>query len=86
MERKRTVQGPNGPVEGTELGFRSSGEYWNEYLLDDGTVVRLKVVVMEAYRLDGEYDPDGNPQYVVKSSNLMVVSAPDELRRGVGGS
>ncbi len=86
MERKRTVPGPNGPVEATEVGFRSSGEYWNEYLLDDGTVVRLKVVVLEVLRADGQYDEEGNPIYLVKSNNLMVVSPPDELRRDLGGS
>lgn len=81
------VPGPDGGmVDGTELGFRSSGEYWNEYLIDDGTVVRLKVVVMDVVRVDGMYDDEGNPQYMIKSSNLMVVSAPTELRREIGGS
>lgn len=79
MERKRRIPGPNGQMaDASEVGFRGSGEYWNEYLLDDGTVVRIKLVVTNVYRLDGQRDPEGQPLYVVKSNNIMVVSAPDE--------
>ncbi len=76
------MPGPDGTqLEATEIGFRASGEYWNEYLLDDGTVVKIKVVVTDAMRLDGMYDPEGQPLYVVKSNNIMSVSAPEELRK-----
>jgi hypothetical protein len=68
-------------VEVTELSFRSPGENWNEYLLDDGTVVRMKLVVTEVARVEGEYDADGNPAYLIKSTNVTAISAPDELRR-----
>jgi hypothetical protein len=82
VERKRQVNVPGlGQAEGTEVGFRTSGENWNEYLLDDGTVLRLKLVVTEVVRVDSHHDPDGNPVYLVKSQNVMGVSAPDDLRR-----
>jgi hypothetical protein len=71
--------------DGTELGFRPTGEYWNEYLLDDGSVVRVKVVMTGVIRLDGMYDADGEPVYAVKHNNIMAVSAPEELRRQEGG-
>ena len=82
VERKKTVQLPDGrTVEGMEVGYRSSGEHWNEYLTDDGSVIRLKLVATEIVRLDGEYDPQGNPVYLVASTNVMAVSAPEGLRR-----
>ena len=82
MERKRKVPLPDGSVvDGTEVGFRSSGEHWNEYLADDGSVIRLKLVVTEIMRLDDTYEPDGTPSYAVKSTTVMATSAPDELRR-----
>jgi hypothetical protein len=82
VERKRRVNVPGlGEADATEVGFRTSGENWNEYLLDDGTVIRLKLVVTEAVRVDGQYDPEGNPLYLVKSTNVMGVSAPEHLRR-----
>lgn len=82
MERKRKVTGPDGKmVEATEVGFRSSGEYWNEYLLDDGSVARIKLVATAVLRIDGVYDDSGNPAYLVQSTNVVNVSSPDELRR-----
>lgn len=81
MERKKIVNFGQGPKEVTEVGFRSGGEHWNEYLLDDGTVVRIKLVATEVWRIDGEYDSLGNPQYVVTSTNVTAVSAPQDKRK-----
>jgi hypothetical protein len=82
VERKRRVNVPGlGEVDATVIGFRSPGENWNEYLADDGSVIRIKLVVTEVIRLDGQYDQDGNPMYLAKSTNVMSVSAPDDLRR-----
>lgn len=81
MERKKTVKIGDSTVEVTEVGFRSSGENWNEYLADDGTVIRIKLIVTEVLRVDGQYDAEGNPGYVVKSTNVTNVSPPEELRR-----
>ena len=79
MERRRRIEIPGrGQIDVTEVGFRSSGEYWNEYLLDDGTIARLKLVVTSVYRLDGERDPKGQPAYIIESSNVTSISAPDE--------
>lgn len=68
-------------VRALPLSFRSSSEYWNEYLLDDGTVIRLKLVATEAFRLVDDFTPDGYPGYVVKSGNVMVASTPESFRR-----
>ncbi len=65
----------------TEIGYRASGEHWNEYLVDDGTVVRIKLIVTEILRVEGEYDPQGNPLYMMTSTNVTSVSAPEDLRR-----
>lgn len=65
----------------TEVGFQTGAEHWNEYLTDDGTVIRVKLVATEVLRVDGRYDAEGNPAYFVKSTNVTTVSAPDELRQ-----
>ena len=81
-ERKRQIIGPNGQmIEGTEITYRSAGEHWNEYLADDGSVIRVKLVVTSITRADGFYDQLGNPMYQVASSNVVSVSAPEELRK-----
>ncbi len=82
MERKKRVTLPGlGEVDVTVVGYRSGGENWNEYLADDGTVIRIKLVVTEVVRVDGQYDPEGNPVYLVRSTNVTSISAPEELRR-----
>jgi hypothetical protein len=82
VERKRRIDIPGqGEMDVTEVGFQSGGEHWNEYLADDGTVIRVKLVATEVLRVDGVYDPEGNPAYFVRSTNVTSVSAPEELRR-----
>jgi hypothetical protein len=82
VERKKRIDLGNGPIDVTEVGYRTSGEYWNEYLADDGSVLRIKLVATEVLRLDGQHDEQGNPQYLVKSTNVMNVSATEEMRKG----
>lgn len=86
MPGKRKINlPPDGrEVEATVLPFRSGGEHWNEYLVDDNSVIKIKLVATEVLRLDGEYDPMGNPIYLVQSTNIMAVDAPEHLRRGGG--
>jgi hypothetical protein len=80
--RKRILDlGDGQPREVEEVGFRSSGEHWNEYLLDDGTVIRIKLVATEVLKVVGQFDAEGNPAYFVKSTNVTNVSAPADLRR-----
>ena len=47
VRRKITV-GPGGPSKDAELiEVQQGSEQWNQYLLADGSVVRLKPVVIE---------------------------------------
>jgi hypothetical protein len=81
--RKKKVPLPDGTtVEATIVPFRGDVEHWNEYLLDDGTVVRMKAVVTEVLRIDGRYDREGNPAYAVNSTNVTHISAPEHLKKG----
>ncbi len=79
--RRKIATGPGQFHDAELIEVQQAQEQWNQYLLGDGTIVKLKVVVTEIWRLDGEYDNDGNPRYVIKSGNILVVNAPDDLRR-----
>lgn len=68
-------------VDALEIRFKGVREEWSEYDLEDGTTIRAKLVVTEILRLQGEYDPENNPMYLVKSANMVVVKAPDDLKR-----
>jgi hypothetical protein len=82
MSRRKTIPGPAGqPIEVEPIPFRSGQENWNDYFLEDGTVLRMKTVVTEVQRAVDAYDQDGNPMYIVRSANVLNVDAPDKLRR-----
>jgi hypothetical protein len=68
-------------ADGLELHFKTIREDWNEYDLEDGSTVRMKAVVTEIVRVDGEFDPEGNPIYMVKAGNMIVVKSPENLKK-----
>ena len=82
VPRTRKIPLPDGnEAEGEVVGFRANSENWNDYLLDDGTVLRMKLVVTEVVRVEGQYDASGNPAYLVQSTNVVAVDSPDNLKR-----
>lgn len=86
MAGTRKLRYPNGEeVEGDVVGFQAAGEHWNEYLLDDGTVFKIKLVLTEIVRLNGQFDEKGDPVYAATHSQVTVVDAPESLRRGSDG-
>ena len=68
-------------VEATPIEISQSGEQWNQYLLDDGTMIKMKLVATKVLRIDNKYDKEGNPVYFVQSTNVISVAAPDTLRK-----
>ena len=44
-------------------------------------MLKLKAVLTNIYRSDGQYDAEGNPLDVLRSTNVTSASAPQELRR-----
>jgi hypothetical protein len=75
---------PNSPLrDGFEVGVSESTEKWSEVTLLDGTILRIRPSVISAIRIDGEYDADGNPGYMLKAQpTVVIVSSPEHLRRG----
>ena len=83
--RKVTVQGL-GTLEGVDVAVTESHERWTEVLLADGTTVRLKPNVLTVTRIDGKYDNEGNPVYVVNSQQMMIVqNVAPHLRQSATG-
>jgi hypothetical protein len=69
-------------LNGTEVGVDESTERWTDLALNDGTKLRVKQAILQVIRLDGQYDPEGNPLYVIKGMPMMfLVSAPNNLKR-----
>ena len=70
-------------AEATPVDVVQSNETWIDYLLEDGAVVRVKPVLMQALRIENVLDPQGNPVYMMQHSNVMSVSTPPNNKGGL---
>ena len=78
---KVTINMGGRQVQATPVDVNQSGERWNEYFLEDGTVLKMKLVLKKVFKVDGEFDEEGNPVYVMQSTNVTSVSAPGDLKK-----
>ena len=81
MARKTRIQYLGKEVDATSLDFKTLSENWNEYEVEDGSRLRVKSVATEVLRVDGSFDADNNPTYLLKAGNVLTVVVPDNLRR-----
>ncbi len=70
----------NRQVPGQTVEFEPTAEPWSQYKLADGTQVKVKMVLLNAARLD-EFNEKGEPVYVFQFQQILGVVAPDELKR-----
>jgi hypothetical protein len=56
-------------------------EVWSEYRLADGTVLRIKPIMIAVSRLEGEHTLDGDPVYNMKSTVVTDLRVPQELKK-----
>jgi hypothetical protein len=78
-EKKIIINGQPKAVVPVEVAEASRP--WTDFLLEDGTRLRVHVVLDAVHRLEGEFDARGNPMYYVNSRTISSVSAPEELRK-----
>ncbi len=74
-----TFQGKEYDGERVDFDTQGEGEGWNKYKLEDGTKLKMKTVVSDIVRLPKSGD-DGNPVYLVKSTNIVEADVPEHLR------
>ena len=68
-------------VEAVLVEANQATERWNEYLLEDGSVLKIKLVLKKVFRVLNQHDPNGNPIYLVESQNVLTTHPPDHLKR-----
>ena len=56
-------------------------EVWSEYRLADGTILRIKPIMIAVSRVEGEHTLDGDPVYNMKSTVVTDLRAPQELKK-----
>ncbi len=68
-------------IEAKDVDFETIKEDWNEYKLEDGTVLKFKTIVSSIIRT-ADHDPmTGDPVYHVRSTNILRVKALEEMKR-----
>jgi hypothetical protein len=70
---------PKGSMESRDVAGLKDG--WSEYTLDDGSVIRVKAVLLDIKRAVDQYSDDGNPLYVLQYAFVNQVKAPDHLKK-----
>jgi hypothetical protein len=70
---------PEDIAQGEEIDFEEEKEHWNVYKLKDGTILKVKLILIGVRRLK-KYNPDGTPIYIINSQNVVrAVNIPKEL-------
>jgi hypothetical protein len=80
-ESKTKVMHNQRLVDATDVPVAQSNENWSDYTLEDGTKLRVRFVVTKTLRVEGEYDSDGNPTYLVKGNIIAVPTVQEKLRK-----
>lgn len=63
------------------LNFVSDQEPWSIYTLEDGTVIRARLVLVKIQRRGNEYSPEGVPLYDCGFQQILDVTPSDMSRR-----
>ena len=71
----------NGKSKDIFVDIEGSNERWSEYELEDGTVLRIRPVVVNVTRSENNYTPDGDPIYTIKAQIIVDPRVPDSLKK-----
>lgn len=81
MASERKIQYKDKEVTALTLDFEAKGEAWSHYTLEDGATMKMKVILLDVKRIEGEYSEDGNPVYQISAQYIMGIDAPDNLKK-----
>jgi hypothetical protein len=81
MPNRRKVNFQGRERDAVSVDFEAEKESFSVYILHDGSSLKMKVVLTEVSRVEGEYAPNGDPVYMIQASQVVSISAPDSLRR-----
>ena len=67
----------------TDVPIAEATECFNEYVLEDGSVLRVKTVATSILRIEGQFTPDGKPVYIVLTNANTVVLTSKLTKPGI---
>ncbi len=72
----RPIPGRRIPVD-----IKKTTENSNEYVLADGTAMRVRTVLVGVSRIKGKFNAQGDPIYEIKGGMVVDVKVPPRLKR-----
>lgn len=67
-------------AEADDVDFTGEEEHWNIYKLNDGTTLKVKLVLQSVKRLK-KWNIDGSPIYLINATNILRAhDIPKELK------
>jgi hypothetical protein len=70
---------PSGPSKQRDIVEVKNG--WSEYTLDDGAVIRVKGVLVDAKQFIDQFTATGEPIYGLQLSVVHELVVPDRLKK-----
>ncbi len=67
-------------VRTEEIAFSRISEDFNLYQLNDGNILKMKLVVLRVIKYPDKIDDLGMPNYTIKSQNVLYVIPPEGLQ------
>jgi hypothetical protein len=64
------------------LTFVADQEPWTQYTLENGAVIRVRLVLVKAID-EGELLPDGTPRYQCQFQQVMDITWPEDIQREI---
>jgi hypothetical protein len=80
-ERKTTMNLFGKEQAVTEVPIVNAKETAAEYELEDGSVLRVRYVANSVLRIDGVWEGDGNPVYLIKNGLVTTVLKAGEVAK-----
>jgi hypothetical protein len=62
-------------VDVSDVPIVKAEEHFNQYVLEDGSVLRVKNVATSMLRVEGQFLPDGSPIYIVVATPAVSVES-----------
>jgi hypothetical protein len=81
MSKPATIVIAGTPREATQIEVAEATRPWTDFLLEDGTRLRVHIVIDAVHRLEGQFDARGNPMYYVNTRTVHSVTSPESMRR-----
>jgi hypothetical protein len=72
-EQKRKMAILGAEMDMIDVPIKKATEFFNEYELEDGSVLKVKSVATSILRFHDQFTPDGRPLYLVLTSPAVSV-------------